>query len=261
MAPTAAATMAPTDTPTAEAVSWPEGIRAHAAASPAEHLGYLEYLPPDYDTDDTLRPLLIYLHGTPGGGDGSEIEMQRLLDEGIPKMLAAGAWPDELPFVVLAPQYSESDANSHCTFGDDLDQFLTEVTPEYRIDPARIYLIGHSCGAIGIWEFLAAARVNKVAAVVPIASAPYPHVTRGGCELAQTPMWAFHGALDDLIPVHFIEDAVADLRECTDPPPADLKLTIVPGGHHDVDTWEPAYDLSSGHDIYDWMLAHTASQQ
>ena len=90
----------------------------------------------------------------------------------------------------------------------------------------------------------------------PSSSAPYTSassgVVKGGCAIAKTPTWFFHGALDDIIPVHYAEDAVADLNACTDPAPKELRLTIYPDADHDA--WSRTYDGSAGNDIYAWLL-------
>ena len=124
----------------------------------------------------------------------------------------------------------------------------------YRIDPARIYLTGISCGAIGVLDYLASSQERRVAATVPISSAPYFRVpqVRGGCAIARTPTWFFHGALDDIVPVHYAEDAVTDLHACKNPPPKEVKLTVYPDADHDA--WTRTYDGSAGHDIYAWLL-------
>ena len=38
------------------------------------------------------------------------------------------------------------------------------------------------------------------------------------------------------VPVHYVEDAVAELQACTDPPPSEIKLTIYPDADHS-DAW------------------------
>ena len=258
-APTTKPTSSATAQPTSAGIIWPAGLTAHPAGSSGNGVGYLEYLPADYHEDDSLRPLLVFVHDTAASGDGSEADLQNVLIEGIPHMVAAGSWPAEQPFVVLMPQMPEDLANAHCDFGAGLDAFLTYARGAYRIDPARMYLTGISCGGIAIWDYLSRARGNDLAAVAPIASAPYPWVTYDTCGTAQTPNWTFHGALDDLIPVHYIEDAFAELRGCTDPPPTDLNLTIYPDVSHDSsDGWAGTYDGSAGNDILEWMLGHSA---
>jgi predicted peptidase len=203
-------------------------------------------------------PLLVFLHGSEEYGDGSEAQLPEVLKNGIPTMIAAGEWPAELPFVVLMPQYSFAEANGPCALNDEIESVIEWADRTYRIDPARIYLTGISCGAIGVLDYLAGSQERRVAATVPISSAPYtgPNLdtVRGGCAIAGTPTWFFHGALDDIVPVHYVEDAVAALHACTDPPPLDVKLTVYPDADHDA--WTGTYDGSAGHDVYAWLLGH-----
>jgi predicted peptidase len=172
-------------------------------------------------------------------------------DHGIPSMIAAGEWPASQPFVVLMPQYSYDDAQ-HCELGDEIQSVIDWAERTYRIDEKRIYLTGISCGAIGALDYLASADVNRVAAAVPISSAPLFAFQKGGCRVARAPLWFFHGALDDTVPVHFVEDVVGDLRACTDPPPAEVKLNVYPDDDHEC--WSQTYDGSAGHDVFRWLL-------
>jgi predicted peptidase len=240
------------------AVAWPAGLVAYPTGSSDSPLPYLEYLPPGYG-DGTARPLLVFLHGVGEAGNGSVDSLRTVLGLGLPRLIAEGAWPAERPFVVLMPQETPAQSQA-CRFGTDVDRFLDYAVDRYAIDESRIYLTGISCGAIGVLDYLARSQEGRVAATVPIASAPYepPYVGTeviGGCAIAKTPTWFFHGALDEVVPVSFVEDAVADLRAC-DPPPTALKLTVYPEGHHDEDTWGRTYDGSAGYDIYRWLLGH-----
>jgi len=237
-------------------------VAAYPAGSSDSPLPYLEYLPPGYG-DGTARPLIVFLHGVGEAGNGSIDSLRTVLGLGLPRLIAEGAWPAERPFVVLMPQVTPA-ASESCRFGADVDRSLDDAVDRYAIDESRIYLTGISCGAIGVLDSLARAPERRVAAAVPIASAPYepPYVGTaviGGCAIAKTPTWFFHGALDEVVPVSYVEDAVADLRAC-DPPPTALELTIYPQGHHDEDTWGPTYDGSAGHDIYRWLLGHQSKR-
>ncbi len=100
-------------------------------------------------------PLLVFLHGSEEYGDGSEAQLPKVLKNGIPTMIAAGEWPAELPFVVLMPQYSFAEANGPCALNDEIESVIEWADRTYRIDPARIYLTGISCGAIGVLDYLA----------------------------------------------------------------------------------------------------------
>ncbi len=239
-------------------------MTAHPRGSERIDVGVLSYLPPGYEDDDSDWPLLVYLHGNLETGDGSDGKLRNVVsgpELGIPQLIAAGEWPTERPFVVLMPQYSDADAG-HCELSDEIQSVIEWADLTYRIDPRRIYLTGISCGAIGVLDYLANSQERRVAAAVPISSAPYTGhdlaTVRGGCAIAGTPTWFFHGAADATVPVHYVEDAVTELQACTDPPPSELKLTIYPDADHS-DAWTPTYDGSAGHDIYSWLLDQTSN--
>lgn len=266
--PTASAT-APATTPSAvtatpppSPVVWPQGVVAYPVGSGVSPLPYLEFLPAGYG-DGTKMPLLVFMHGVDEEADGSEASLSKILGLGIPALIADGSWPSDRPFVVLMPQEPVA-KSSRCNFGSEIDQFLKYAVDRYEVDESRIYLTGISCGAIGVLDFLARSPETRVAADVPIASAPYESAdvgarVRGGCAIAGTPTWFFHGALDDIIPLHYIEDAVAELRACTDPQPQEIKLTTYPDADHD--SWSRTYDLSAGNDVYAWLLRHRSGRQ
>ena len=258
---TATAVPVPSSPPTGSPTPWPAGIAAHPAGSAGNDVGVLSYMPPGYEDDDADWPLLVFLHGSEEYGDGSEAQMRKVLANGIPTTIAAGEWPAELPFIVLMPQYSFAEANGPCALNDEIESVIEWADRTYRIDRSRIYLTGISCGAIGVLDYLASSQERRVAATVPISSAPYegPDAgarVRGGCSIARTPTWFFHGALDDIVPVHYVQNAVKELRACTDPRPKVLKLTVYPDADHD--SWSRTYDGSAGHDIYGWLLDQTS---
>jgi predicted peptidase len=123
----------------------------------------------------------------------------------------------------------------------------------YNVDPARVYVTGLSCGAFGIWEYLAKYPSDfKVAAAVPIAGDGRPGSRSNYCALGSTPLWAFHGALDDVVnPLGSIEPMTA-LAACPGIPADQAKLTVYPDRDHN--SWDPAYGGANGDDIYSWML-------
>jgi len=245
---------APTASPTLPA--WPKGIRAVERGEAGNDLGYLEYLPPNYSEDASASPLLVFLHGSGEAGIGTANSLQGVLKNGIPAMFVDGSWPAAQPFVVLMPQYRIVDAEGSCGMGDYLDDFLGFASDMYNIDSARIYLTGISCGAIGIFDYLAENEDNQVAAAVPISGHPKWAMDKAGCAVGRIPLWVFHGAKDDIVPVDFTRDLIEDLQSCTDPPPAELELTIYPDAGHDELAWQRTYDGSAGHDIYAWLLDH-----
>lgn len=254
-APVRSPSSAPTPTLSRFPIAWPEGIVAFPVESSRSPLPYLEYLPSSYG-DGTPRPLLVFLHGVDEEADGSEASLRSILSLGIPQLIADGSWPPERPFVVLMPQEPAA-KSQRCDFGPEIDRFLEFAVDRYDIDAERIYLTGISCGAIGIWDYLAETDDNAVAAAVPISGHPAWATEEAGCAVARVAIWVFHGAQDDVVPVGFLEDSIDDLRSCTDPPPNDLELTTYPDADHDA--WTRTYDLSAGHDVYAWLLQHEAN--
>lgn len=219
-------------------------------------LGYAEYLPPGYGEGET-RPLLVFLHGGGEYGDGSEEALRRIFKLGIPQLIQDDAWPEDRPFVVLMPQYPPDEAEV-CQHADEIDAFLEFAVDHYDVDASRVYLTGVSCGAIGVWDYLAERGGAVVAAAVPVAGHAVDALDKAGCSAAPVPIWAFHGAEDEIVPVDLgIADPISELEACPDRGDVELRLTVYPGADHDA--WTPTYDVSAGHDIYAWLLEHERS--
>jgi predicted peptidase len=222
-------------------------------------MGYLEYLPPGYG-DGEPRPLLVFLHGGGEAGDGSEEQLALVATHGIPALIEAGEWPGERPFVILSPQYGPEPASGDCAIAQELHAFLNFATEHYEVDPSRIYLTGISCGAIGVWDYLADHGDEVVAVAVPISGhAEWALEESSACELALVPVWAFQGALDEVVTVDHTEGPMDQIRACDLGQPIEMELTVYPDADHvENDAWTRTYDLSAGHDIYTWMLEHSS---
>lgn len=125
---------------------------------------------------------------------------------------------------------------------------------KYPVDPKRVYLAGHSCGAIAGWNYLGAKLGAQVAAAVLIAGDGRAAVNHRGCDLGQVPIWAFHGDFDGTVDPIGSVGPLNRLNACILPPPVDARLTIYPGVGHD--SWSRTYDGSGDNDIYAWFLSH-----
>jgi predicted peptidase len=215
--------------------------------------GYWEYLPPGYG-DGAKRPLLIALHGSGENGTGGKASLRKLLRTGIPKLIADDRWPAARPFIVLAPQHRDATGES-CPGAEEIDDFLRFALRHYDVDRHRVYLTGLSCGAIGAWAYLAAHTDQVVAGAVLIAGYGNEAFAYAGCDLGKVPIWAFHGSTDTTVdPKLGAIQPMHQLQACTDPKPVDARLTVYKGVGHN--SWDQTYDLSSGHDIYAWLLSH-----
>ena len=216
-------------------------------------LGYVEYLPADY-ADDGLSPLLLFLHGSGESGNGTRLDLGKLTGAAIPYLINVDRWPDDRPFVVLAPQHAEG-PGSWCFTPAEINSFLAFAVDHYDIDPKRVYVTGLSCGAIGLWSYLRVHADEVLAAAVPIAGYGIGAFDQRGCALGALPIWAFHGSDDANVVPRGDVYPMESLQACTDPKAVDARLTVYPGSGHDV--WTRTYDMTSGYDIYSWMLSHT----
>jgi len=256
-------------------------VTLHPVGTTDSPLGYGEYLPPDYG-DAGQSPLLVFLHGSGESGDGSAEQLQFLASTAIPAYIAFDGWPNDRPFVVLAPQHEQAGdlspyaacdgvefggscaltlqhdlghpaPGSICFTPDEVQAFLTYAIDAYDVDPSRVYLTGLSCGGFGAWEYLAKYGDSQVAAVVPIAGEGRPAFGAAGCDLGAVPLWAFHGLLDDVVdPVGSIEPIEGLQDTCS---PVDARLTTYADADHD--SWTRTYAIGAADDIYTWMLGHT----
>ena len=254
-----------------------EGLTAHPIGTTASPLGYYDYLPPGYGPG-AKDPLLIFLHGAGGNGDGSPALLPDVInDAGIASYIANNGWAADRPFVVLSPQHNSIDspaypypcsglffascvmqqqhdygnplpAGSRCWAPAEVRAFLDYALAHYNVDPTRVYLTGLSCGGYGVWESLAQFGAGRIAAAVPIAGDGRPALGSSGCTLASVPIWAFAGDADEIVNPAGSGDTIGALRACPAPPAKDLRLTIYQGVDHD--SWDHAYSGSQGQDIY-----------
>lgn len=209
--------------------------------------GFFEYLPPGYG-DGAPRPLLVYWHGIGENGNGTT-ELPSLLRNGPPGLVHTDSWPAERPFVVLSPQHS----GGGCPSSSEIRDFIAFALDAYAVDPARVYLTGLSCGAIGSWNYLGENLDTQIVAMVPIAGDGRGAWSRSMCELGRVAIWAFHGDADDVVSPLGTTEPTTRLMDCPSPPRRDLRVTVYPGVGHN--SWAETYDLSAGHDIYAWLLS------
>jgi predicted peptidase len=194
-------------------------------------LDYLLYLPENKTSEDL--PLMLFLHGM--GERGNDLSM--LKTHGPPSVIESGT---DLPFIVAAPQ---------CPLGsvwqpDSLLALLDDLLDRYDVDSQRIYLTGLSMGGSGTWA-LANACPERFAAIAPICG---PLTMVDPTNFRSLPIWCFHGAMDEIVPVSDSLRMVKWLREDG----ADVRLTIYPDAEHD--SWTEAY---AGSELYEWLLTHS----
>jgi predicted peptidase len=103
-------------------------------------------------------------------------------------------------------------------------QVLQRVRRQYKIDENRIYLMGHSMGAIGTWK-IAPKYPDIWAAIAPISGNGAVDTLE---RIRSVPEIIVHGDADPTVPVAGSRNMVAKLKELG----TEHKYIEVPGGLH-----------------------------
>ena len=201
-------------------------------------LNYLLFMPDDTSAViDGKYPLLISLHGI--GDRGNNVQL--LKRDGMPKILDGYR---TFPFIVVSPQCPEStewyyDRTDHLTIA-----LIRDIIDRYPVDPNRVYATGYSMGGIGTYD-LAIRYPDTFAAILPVAARAETYWDI--CDMKEVPTWAFHGSLDDLVPLHKGQFIYSVLKNCG----CNINLTIYSGVYHN--SWTQTYNNPA---VYEWLLKH-----
>jgi predicted peptidase len=192
----------------------------------------LLYLPAGFDRSGATRyPLLIFLHGS--GEAGEDLERLKVL--GPPKIVASRA---DFPFIVASPQARNSIERFDPAV---LNAMLDELLEQLPIDTDRVYLTGVSMG--GMWTYAwASQRPDRFAAIAPVCGTWDP---ADACRFKDVPVWSFHGAKDDVVPLGGDQATIEAIKACG----GDARLTVYPDTGHDA--WTAAY---ADPQLFTWLL-------
>jgi poly(3-hydroxybutyrate) depolymerase len=192
----------------------------------AEIMPYRIYVPKTYDGSKPV-PLVVALHGLGGTEDGWMDNYQRQLP----------ALAEKYGYIAVSPLGYRPDGFYGFSYGNDpasrrkqelseqdVMQVLARVRQAYQIDSSRIYLMGHSMGAIGTW-FLAAKYPETWAALGSIAGTGSPQSIE---RMRHIPQFVVHGDADPTVPVSGSRNMVEAMKKLG----VDHVYVEVPGGNH-----------------------------
>ena len=185
------------------------------------------------DNADEKLPLIIQLHGAGERGEGGE--KLRLVDvHGFSKL------PQDKDYGCrfVMPQCPTD------TFWaakvESILKFIDLLKSEFNVDEDRVYLTGLSMGGFGTW-FTAMDRPDLFAAIAPVCGGGMPW----NAGVLTMPVWAFHGAIDDVVTPRHSDEMVEKLKAAN----ADVTYSRVENVGHNV--WDYAYN----EELLNWLLS------
>ena len=114
----------------------------------------------------------------------------------------------------------------------------------FSIDAGRRYVTGVSRGGYGSWQFITT-HPNLFAAAVPVCGEGHPELATDMADVADVPVWAFHGAKDKNVPVSGSRNMIAAIRKADGQP----RYTEYPDAAHSI--WE---DVEQTPGLLDWLF-------
>ena len=203
--------------------------RHYLLASANEIMPYRMYVPKSY-TAGRSYPLIIALHGL-GGTEDSFFESY---DRVFPPLAEQHGYIVATPlgyrvdggygWGVGNPPADPVSRRSQQASEDDVMQVLQQVKQQYKIDESRIYLMGHSLGAIGTWK-IGPKFPDVWAAMAPIAGSGNAASLE---RIRHIPQIIVHGDDDRTVNVRGSQSMVAKMKELG----IEHRYIEVPGGSH-----------------------------
>jgi poly(3-hydroxybutyrate) depolymerase len=203
--------------------------RHYALDAAGEILPYRVYVPTTYNGTRAF-PLIVALHGLGGTEDAFFENYERKLpplaeQHGYIVAAPLGYRVDGFyGWGLGAPPADPTTKRVQDLSEQDVMQVLQRVRQQYKIDENRIYLMGHSMGAIGTWK-IAAKYPDIWAAIGPISGLGAPETLE---RIRHIPEIVVHGDADATVSVGGSRAMVAKLKELG----AEVKYIEVPGGSH-----------------------------
>ncbi len=193
-----------------------------------EVMPYRVYVPTAYRSTEPL-PLVVALHGLGGTEDSFFDAYSRV----TPRLA------EQHGFLLVSPLgfrvdgfygspimgVGDAEAKRRTALSEkDVMEVLARMKAQYAVDESRIYLIGHSMGAIGTWA-LGAKYPDIWAALVPFSGVGSPLSV---AKMKAIPQYVVHGDADPTVNVNGSRVMVAALKAAG----ATVTYVEVPGGNH-----------------------------
>jgi predicted peptidase len=215
---------------------------------------------PDTWTPRQRWPVILFLHGAGERGDDGLQET----DVGIGTAIRSNR--GVIPAIVVMPQCQRNIWWIQPPMDDLAIAALNAAIKEFHGDVQRTYLTGLSMGGFGTW-YLAGKYPGRFAALIVICGGIRPPAvalkaepdlakwtpadepksyTDAAAKVGNTPVWIFHGADDDIVPVTESQRMYAAMKAIG----SDVHYTEFPGIRHAA--WDEAYDEPN---LFPWLFS------
>ncbi len=191
-----------------------------------EIMPYRVLVPKTYNASKPV-PLVVTLHGL----GSSEDTFMDAYSRRIPELA------EQYGYIAVSPLGYRPDGFYGFSYGidpasrrkqelseQDVMLVLARIRRDYKIDDSRIYLMGHSMGAIGTW-FLGAKYPDLWAALGTVAGTGNPQSV---VKMKHIPQFVVHGDADPTVPVGGSRGMVAEMKKLG----VEHVYIEVPGGNH-----------------------------
>lgn len=229
-----------------------DGFEARVFRDGGRTLAYRLFQPAVRDAGRRY-PLVLFLHGIEAVGGDNQHQVSGM-DYAGSHLWTSRSIQETDPCFVVAPQ---------CPAGHLWINLLTrapgpylrlalalldELQRELPVDPDRIYVAGQSMGGFGTWALIEN-WPDRFAAAVPVCGGGRVSKVRN---IVDVPIWAFHGALDPIVPVHESRRMISALRR----EGADPRYTEYPFVMHK--SWDLAWAEPA---LAEWVFAQSLASR
>ncbi len=215
---------------------------------------FYRLLSPEQVAPGNKYPIVLFLHGSGERGHDNEAQLAHVMPRFVSRDIRA-----QYPAYVIAPQCPGNqqwtawyrNKKGEFEYQDkpvphiqqNMMAVIDDLIANHNGDPNRVYVVGLSMGGIGTWDMLNNFP-DRFAAGVPICGVGIP---ASAAKIKNIPIWAFHGADDNVVPPAGSRDMIKALRMVGGNP----VYTEFEGVKHN--SWEFAFDANPF--IYDWLFS------
>jgi predicted peptidase len=220
-------------------------------------LPYRLNVPLDY-LQSKRYPLLLVLHGSGEKGTDNRKQLvngvlafcDRKLQSRHPAFVVYPQCPEDARWVDAPWKDGRYDL-TQISLSKAMEAALELLTPleqEFSIDPRRRLIAGLSMGGYGTWDAIVR-HPDRFAGAMPICGGGDPSKAAAA---KAVPVWAFHGAKDEVVPVSASRAMVQSLRKAG----GTVKYTEYPTVGHNA--WDKAF---ADRRAITWLLSQQRSER